>query len=93
MKTNIAKFGKNESRKTITLKEGKTHFVIVKLGDQKFSFSMRDAGSLDPYVLIHHDTNVKEISFVENLNAKVTNTHESGSVYDVSIQFGIPGSA
>lgn len=79
----MAKF----TTKNVVMK--KDGYVVITHGDLKFSISVRNSkpefGSELKYVMIHHDTNFKEITFSDSLKAKVSKTNEDGSIYDVSI--------
>jgi len=86
-KQNGKKKDRKMAKKTINL--SRDSYVIIKHGDLKFSISLHNSkseyGTEYKYVLIHHDTTFKEVSFPFSLNAKVSSTHTNGRVYDVSI--------
>lgn len=86
-KNGIAKRAKKFPTKTITI--SKDSFIIVKHGDLKLSLSVRnsisDIGCPLKYIMIHHDTNFKEITFSDSLKAKIGSTNKDGSIYDITM--------
>lgn len=72
-----------------TVKISHDSYVVIQHGDLKFSISVRnlisDSGIPLKYVMIHHDTNFKEVTFSDSLGAKIATTNKDGSIYDVSI--------